>query len=193
MAKRKYEFRPDRSQTSFFSRLIPTPKQRSQLLKWSLYSLLLLALSLLQDVVLCRVKILGATTELVPCAIMLITILEGTQSGSIFCLVATALYIFSGSAPGYYVLPGVTILALALTMLRQSYLSPSFGTAMACLIPGVLLYEMLVFVVELVFGNTTAARFMAFWLKGWLSLAAAPLIYPIAAAIKKTGGEPWKE
>ncbi len=192
MAKR-FEFRPDKTGTSFITRLIPTKKQREKLLKWSLYSILLLVLSLVQDVLLCNVKLWGATTDLVPCAIMLICLLEGAQKSCIFCAAASLCYVASGSAPGYYVLPLITIIAMVVTMFRQGYLARSFGTVMVCLAVAVLCYEMVIFGMEFLSGSTLLSRINAFWLKGALSLAVAPVLYPMAAAIEKIGGETWKE
>ena len=71
MAKRS-EFKPDKPRVGFLSRLYLTKKQRRSVLKWVLYSLVLLFLSLVQDVLLCNMNILGATTELVPVGIFLI-------------------------------------------------------------------------------------------------------------------------
>ncbi len=193
MARRKFEFRPDKTQTSFFSRFFLTKKQRAGLLKWSLYSLLLLAVSLVQDVLLSGMRILGTTTELVPVVIFLVCLLEGAQTGCLFCLAGGCFYLFSGSAPGYYVLPMITILALIVTMFRQGYLRRGFGTTLFCLAVGFLAYEMLIFAIEYISGNLPFDRYIAFWLKGLLSLAVAPVLYPVGVAIEKIGGETWKE
>ncbi len=193
MARRKFEFRPDRTQTTIFSRFFLTRKQRSALLKWGLYGALLLGASLLQDTLLCQVHILGATTELVPVVIFLVSILEGAQTGSLFCLAGGCFYLFSGVAPGYFAMPILTILPLVITMFRQGYLRRGFGTTMVCLAVGMLVYEMLTFSIVWLSGDAPFARWIAFWLKGWLSLAVAPVLYPIAAAIEKIGGETWKE
>ena len=69
MAK-KYEFQPDKPYSSWLSKLQLTPQQRRQLLKWFLYALVLLVLSVLQDVVLCRLRFFGGTSDLVPCGIL---------------------------------------------------------------------------------------------------------------------------
>ena len=47
MAKKKYEFKPDKNAIGFFHKLYLTKKQRLSILKWSLYALVLLVLSLL--------------------------------------------------------------------------------------------------------------------------------------------------
>ena len=97
MAKR-YEFKQDRQGTGFFSKLYLTPKQRRSILRWGLYALLLLVLSVVQDVMLCRIRVYGATTDLVPCGIILICVLEGAQKSCIFALIASAVFLFAGGA-----------------------------------------------------------------------------------------------
>ena len=101
MAKRP-EFRPDKSSTSILSYFVLTRKQQKTLLKWVFYTLALVLISVVQDVLLSQVRIFGATTELIPCAIFVICILEGSQRGSVFALVAGLCYLFSGTAPGYW-------------------------------------------------------------------------------------------
>ena len=90
MAK-KYEFRPDKPKFSLLTYLILSPNQRRKALKWGLYTAFLVFLSVLQDVALSRVRILGATTELIPCAIFLICIMEGVEQGSVFALISSLL------------------------------------------------------------------------------------------------------
>ena len=193
MARRSFEYRPDRTEGSFLNRLLPTKKQRQKLLKWGLYSLLVLVLSLLQDVLLCKVRIMGTTTDLLPCCILLICLLEGAQRSCIFCVAAALCFVASGSAPGYYVMPVITLIAMVITMFRQGYLRLSFGTVMACLAVALFVYEMVVFGMEWLPGRILFERITAFTWKAVLSLAVAPLLYPIAAAIEKIGGETWKE
>ena len=119
MAK-KYEFKPDKPYSGFWGKLLLTRLQRRGVLKWSLYALVLVALSVLQDVLLCRVRIFGASTELVPCGIFLICILEGMERGSVFALIASLIYLFSGSAAGVYSIVFITALAVGVSWLRQS-------------------------------------------------------------------------
>ena len=72
----------------------------------------LLLISILQDVILCRFRLFGATTDLIPCAIILICIMEGVENGSVFALIASLIYQFSGSAPGMYAMVFITILSV---------------------------------------------------------------------------------
>ena len=73
MARRKYEFKPDKEGSGILSKLYITRRQRLTLLRWTLYALVILVLSLVQDVILSRIGIRGATTDLVPAGILLLT------------------------------------------------------------------------------------------------------------------------
>ncbi len=192
MAK-KYEFKPDRTGTSFLSRLHLTDKQRKALLKWFLYALLLLVLSLLQDVLLCRFRLFGATSELVPCCIFLICVLEGTETGSLFALIASLLYLFSGTAPGTYAMVFITALGIFAAMFRQSYLQKGFAAAMLCTALAMGLYEIGVFAIGVFLGLTYFGRLGGFLITAALSLLAAPVLYPVLRAIGTIGGEAWKD
>ena len=192
MAK-KYEFQPDKPYGSWLSKLHLTPTQQKQLVKWVLYGLVLLTLSVLQDVVLCRLRIFGGTTDLVPCGIFVICLIEGTQRGSIFALIASVLYLLSGSAPGPHVLVLITVLAITATALHQSYLRPGFPAMLLCITLCMSFYEAGIFAVCLLLGKVTFGRFMSFVVPAVLSLAALPVLYPLARAIGSIGGSSWKE
>jgi len=192
MAK-KYEFKPDKPHSGILDKLYITPQQRKILLKWALYTVLLMVLSVLQDVIFCRMDILGATTELVPCCIFLICILEGVETGCVFTLVASTIYFFSGTAAGPYCIPFMVVLGVILTVFRQSYLQKGFGAAVLCVAAAMLVYELLIFVTGLFLGLTYGSRIGVFALTGVLSLVVVPVLYPLCKSIGKIGGEIWKE
>ena len=190
---RKNEFKSDKPHSGFWGKLYLTQKQRKEILKWSLYGALLLALSLLQDVVLCRLDLFGATTELVPVGIFLICILEGAESGSIFALVSSLLYLFSGTAAGPYSMVLITVLAVGVTIFRQAYLQKGLAAAILCAGVAMLAYELLQFVMGLFLGLTIPVRIVGFLITAGLSIIAIPILYPIALSIGTIGGETWKE
>jgi len=192
MAK-KYEFRPDKPKFSLLTYLVLAQSQRRQLLKWGLYAVLLVTLSVLQDVVLSQVRLFGATTELIPCAIFLICIMEGTQQGSIFALVASLLYLFSGTAPGIYSMVAITFCAVGVCILRQAYLQERFSSAMICTSLAMLSYVLTNFIFGLFLGLTIWGRFHGFLITAVLSLLAVPVLYPVLKAIGKIGGQLWKD
>ena len=192
MAK-KYEFRPDKTGSGILNKLYFTQKQRLSLLKWLLYGVVLLVLSVVQDVILCQVRLFGATTELVPCGIFLICILEGAERGSVFALISSMLYLFSGSAGGPYSIVLITALGIVAASFRQGYLQKGFSATMLCTCGAMILYEIMTFFMVLFLGLTNFARFGGFCITAALSLLAAPVLYPIAKAIGTIGGETWKE
>lgn len=190
---RKNEFKSDKPHSGFWGKLYLTQRQRKEVLKWSLYGAMLLVLSLLQDVVLCRVHLFGATTELVPVGIFLICILEGAESGSIFALVSSLLYLFSGTAAGPYSMVLITVLAVGVTIFRQAYLQKGLAAAILCAGIAMLAYELLQFVMGLFLGLTIPVRIVGFLITAGLSIIAIPILYPIALSIGTIGGETWKE
>ena len=192
MAKRN-DFKPDKPRSGVLSKLFLTQQQRRSILKWGLYALLLLLLSVAQDVLFCRVRLLGATTELVPVGIFLICLAEGVENGSVFSLAASCLYLFSGSAAGYYSIVFITALSIAVTLFRQSYLQQGFAAAMLCTVFAVLVYEMAVFFLGVFLEMTTLGRIGSHFLTGVYSLVFAPALYPVVKGIRAIGGEAWKE
>ena len=192
MAKR-YEFKPDKEHSGLANKLVLTRQQQQKLLKWCLYTLVLLILSVVQDVLLSRVRLFGVTTELVPCGIFLICLTEGLERGCIFALIASCLYLFSGSAAGEYTIVLITAITVLACYFRQSYLQKGFVASMLSSIAAMLCYEMTTFAVALFLGQTTFSRLGAFFLTGVFSIVAAPLLYPVLKAISTIGGEAWKD
>lgn len=192
MAK-KQDFRPDKPSTSFFSHLILTKNQQKNLLKWVFYTLLLLFLSVVQDVLLSQARLFGSTTELVPCAIFLICILEGTQTGSVFALISSLLYLFSGTAPGPYSMVAITFYSVGVCILRQAYLQESFSSAYLCTAIAMIAYVLTNFLFGLFLGLTPLARIFGFLLTAVLTLLTVPVLYPVLKAIGAFGGYQWKE
>ena len=193
MARRKYEFKPDKEGSGILSKLYITRRQRMTLLRWVLYALVILALSLVQDVILSRIGIRGATTDLVPAGILLLTMLLGVEEGAIFAVVASTLFYFSGSAPGPYAIPFLTVLGTVISIFRYGYLYKNFGSIFICAAFAVMVYEMLVFVMGSFLGIVPTSRFVAFCITGGLSVAVLPLLYPVFLSIGKIGGEAWKD
>lgn len=192
MAK-KQDFRPDKPSTTFLSHLILTRQQQKTLLKWVFYGLLLVLLSVIQDVLLSQVRLLGATTELVPCAIFLICILEGTHTGSVFALVSGLLYLFSGTAPGPYSMVAITFYSVAACIFRQAYLQESFSAAYLCTAMAMILYVLTNFLFGLFLGLTPFSRIFGFLVTAVMTLLSVPALYPVLKAIGAFGGYQWKE
>lgn len=193
MLRKKHEFKPDRPDSGVLNKLYVTKKQRRSILKWLLYTLVLVVLSLVQDVILCRASIGGATTDLVMGAILLLCLLMDVETGAVFALVASTLFFFSGSAPGSYSILFITGIGVILSVFRHSYLREGFLSVMLTLLAGIMLYQLLIFFTALFLGRTVWSRFGIICMSGVLTAVVMPLLYPIFAAIGKIGGESWKE
>lgn len=191
--KRKYEFKPDRTEGGTLKKLYLTPTQRKHLLKWGLISAVLVVLSLLQDVVLSQVSIYGATFALVPCGILLCAMFFDPETAAVFTLTASSLYYFSGTAPGSYSIVLLTLLGTLLCIFRWGYLQRCFSALFLCAGVGMMAYELLIFALGWFLGSTIPARFGVFMLCGGLSVAVMPLLYPVFLSISSIGGETWKE
>lgn len=191
--KRKYEFKPDRPEGSLLKKLYLTSLQRKRLLKWCLIGVVLVVLSLLQDVMLSQIRIFGATFALVPCGILICAMLFDPETTALFSLTASTLYYFSGSAPGVYSIVLLTFLATLLCIFRVGYLQRRFSALFLCAAVGMMGYQLLIFAIGCFLENTFGGRFGIFMLSGALSVVVMPLLYPIFLSISNIGGETWKE
>ena len=196
MARRfrtKYEFKPDSDKIPLAKKLHLTRQQKLHLLKWSLYSLLCLFLLIFQDVIMSRVHFFGATTDLVPASILLICIISDVYNGSLFAIIASTLYVFTGSAPGPYVVAYITVMGIGAGFFRQSFWRRGFRSNILCAGLALLCYEVAVYGTGLFLGLTYWSRFPVFVTTWVLSFLVMCALYPLTRKIQKIGGELWKE
>jgi hypothetical protein len=188
-----YEFKPDKARFSFVKVLHLTRLQKRQILQWSLYGLLCLFLLIVQDVIMSSVHIYGATTDLVSAAILLICVISDAHAGSLFVIIASTLFVFSGSAPGPYSIGYLTVLGVAAALFRQSFWRRGFRSNMLCAGLALLLYELAVWGTGVFLSLTYWSRisvFLIIWLLSFLVMLA---LYPLVRRIQKIGGETWRE
>lgn len=191
MARRKYEFQPDRPQTNILEKLYLTRQQRVSLLRWALHALVVLALSLVQDVMLCRMSIFGATTDLVPGAIFTLCMLLGSERGCVFALVAGALFQFSGSGPGFHAIALIPAIAIGLSMLQQALLRKGTSSDLLTSSLAILVYELAIFAIGAATGETALFRVGSAAATGVMTVICSFILYPIFTAIEKIGGNTW--
>lgn len=191
--KPKYQFKPDKKQSTFLKRLYMTRLQRLEILKWVLLAAACVGALVIQDVIMSRIHLGGATTDLAVCMIFLIGLYLGTEQGSLFALIASIVYLFSGSAPSPYSIGLITSLTIGINLLRQTLWRRSFGSTLLCTAAAVMIYELGIFVVGLLMGRTILARAGVFALTGILTCVTMLPMYPLVRAISKIGGDTWKE
>lgn len=193
MARRKYEFRPDPTGSGIANKLVLTRLQRRAILKWLLYALVCVAALVLQDSMFSRLKLLGGVVDLTPALILLICVLEGTHNGSLFVLLASMLYVFSGTAQDIWCLLLLTVLGVLAAAFRQLFLRRGMSSNLICAGGAVLLYELSVFTAGMLFELTYGGRIGAFLMTAILSAGVMAALYPLVSRIGMIGGEAWKE
>lgn len=191
--KAKYEFKPDPKGTNFLKKLYMTRLQRLQLLKWGSYALACILLLVIQDVIMSRVRLFGATTDLAVAVIFLIAIYEGTENGSMFAIIASTLYWFSGSPPGPYVIAFITILTVGINLFRQMFWRRNFGSTALCTGIAIFAYELILFLAGMFLGLTIWPRVFVYLRTALYSCIAMLALYPLVRAISNIGGNTWKE
>lgn len=193
MARKKIEFRPDPTGHNWADKLRLTPLQRKSVLKWMLYSAVCVAGLVLQDSMLARLRLFGGCFDVTPALIVLICVLEGSENGSLFALLASMVYVFSGTGQGHYCIAMLTLAAVLATAFRQSYLRRGAGSDLICVGGAMVLYEMAVFTAGVVQGLTYRGRWGVFLMTAIISTLAAGTVYALLKYIGTIGGNAWKE
>lgn len=187
------EFRPDTVKGSFLKPLRFTQLQRLQLLRWVSYIAVCILCLVVQDVIMSRVSLFGATTDLAAGVILLITVLEGSEVGSVFVLLASMFYYFSGSSPGAYTVVLLTTLGILASLFRQQVWHRSSGSIILCTGLAVMLYEIGVYGAGIFLGLTRWGRLFSFLFTGVFTALCLIPLYHVLFRIGQIGGYVWKE
>ena len=187
------DFKPDAQPSTWVKTARLTKLQQLRLARWVLYVLTVVACLVLQDVLLSQVSIFGATTDLPACAILLITVIEGTEIGSLFVLAASTLYYFSGNAPSAFCIGLLTFFGIGATLFRQLFWHRSKGSIILCSAIALTLYELGLFVVGIGSGLTHWGRLPSFALTAVYSCLVLIPLYSLIYKIGLIGGNTWKE
>jgi hypothetical protein len=187
------EFKPDVQKATWIKTNRLTKQQQLRLTRWTLYVLTVVASLVLQDVLMSQFSFLGATTDLPACAILLITVLEGTEVGSIFVLIAATLYYFSGNAPTAWCIGLMVFFGIGATLFRQMYWHRSKGSVILCAAIALAGYELGLFVVGLTNALTHWGRLPSFVMTAVYSCLVLIPLYSLIYKIGLIGGNTWKE
>ena len=187
------EFKPDARHGAVIKTLRLTRQQRLRLLRWVAYVAAIVMALVVQDVIMSKIRIFGATTDLAVAVILMITVLEGVDVGSLFVLIASTLYYFSGSAPGAYSIGLITFAGIFVSLIRQMYLRRSRGAIILCAGAAQMVYVIGLYAVGLFSGLTRWDRLFALLVSGGLNILVMIPLYPLIYKIGMIGGNVWKE
>ena len=191
--RKDLDFKPDVQKATWAKTTRLTKLQQLRLIRWMLYILTVMGCLVVQDVIMSQFSIFGATTDLPACAILLITVMEGTEIGSIFVLIASVLYYFSGNAPTAWCIGLMTCFGIGTTLFRQMFWHRSKGSIILCSAIAVILYELGLFVVGIITELTHWGRLPLFALTALLSSLVLIPLYSLIYKIGLIGGNTWKE
>ena len=191
--KKRNEFRPDPTTSTWLKTRRLTRLQKLRLLKWVLYALIAILCLVIQDVIMSQLRLFGATTDLAVGAILLITVIEGTDVGSLFVLIASMLYWFSGSAPTPICIALLTAFGIGATMFRQMFWHRSRGTLTLCACLALTAYELGLFVTGVMQGLTYFGRLPSFLLTSVYTCLVMIPLYSLVYKAGLIGGNTWKE
>ena len=187
------DFKPDVQKATWVKTNRLTKQQQLRLVRWVLYVLTVAACLILQDVIMSQFSIFGATTDLPACAILLITVIEGTEIGSIFVLIASTVYYFSGNAPTAFCIGLMTVFGISATLFRQMFWHRSKGSIILCAAIALTCYELGLFVVGLGGELTHWGRLPSFILTAFFSCLVLIPLHSLIYKIGLIGGNTWKE
>ena len=187
------DFKPDVQRGTWIKTAKLTKLQQLRLARWMLYVLTVIGCLVLQDVLMSQFSIFGATTDLPACGILLITVMEGTEIGSIFVLIASTLYYFSGNAPTAFCIALLTAFGIGATLFRQLFWHRSKGSIILCSAIALTAYEIGLFVVGLSSELTHWGRLPAFLMTAVFSCLVLIPLYSLIHKIGLIGGNTWKE
>lgn len=187
------EFRPDSVGSGWSNKFHITHVQRDTLLKWGGYTALLVLLCMLQDVIMSKIHFFGSTTDLVVSGLLLITVMEGVSNGSVFILLGSLLYYFSGSSPTPWGIILLCYLGIGASIFRQMYLHRGLMAITFCAGVALMIYEIGTYGIGLFLGLTHWGRIFQFLITGGLSWAVMLALYPLVNKIGLIGGNIWKE
>lgn len=187
------EFRPDAQESAFLKSLHFTEQQRLRLLRWVLLSLVCVLCLVVQDCILSRIHILGATTDLAVAAILLVTVMEGSEVGGLFALIASVVYHYSGSAPHPLCVSLITIPGFLCALFRQKFWHRGTSSNLLCSAIAMLVYEIGLFLTALFSGLTRPDRFHYFLLTAAYSIVLMLPLYQLIFRIGQMGGHVWKD
>ena len=187
------DFKPDARKATWVKTTRLTKQQQLRLARWVLYVVTVVVCLILQDVLMSQFSIFGATTDLPACAILLITVMEGTEIGSIFVLIASTLYYFSGNAPTAFCVGLMSFFGIGATLFRQMFWHRSKGSIILCSAIALTCYELGLFVVGIMTELTHWGRLPAFLLTAAFSCLVLIPLYSLIYKIGLIGGNTWKE
>lgn len=169
-------------------KLYITPKQWLHILRWTLYSLVVLLAMMLQTVVQGNPPLLGVRLDLVPAAIVCVCMREGPERGGLFALLSSLIWCLSGADHGSISIAVLTVIPVLSGLLCRTVLVNRFVPCLLTTLIALFLEQGTVFLLSYFLDGMAGFLFYTKLLPCvFLSLLSQPVIYLLVKRIEKIG------
>lgn len=169
-------------------KLYITPRQWLRILRWTLYSLLLLLLIMLQTVVFGNRTVLGIHPDLVPLALTCVCLREGPERGGLFALLGSLVWCLSGVDLGSARILLLTVVPVLGSLLCRSVLQNRFLPCLFFTLLTLLCEQSAMFLLKHFFRGLPAECFLRDALPcALISVVAHPAVYGLVKAVSRIG------
>ena len=169
-------------------KLYITPKQWLHILRWTLYTLLLVLTMMVQTVVLGNRTIFGIHPDFVPVVIVCVCLREGPERGGVFALLGSLLWCLSGAAQGSICIAVLTIVPVIGGLLCRAVLVNRFVPCLLITVIGLFLEHAIAFLIGFFFNGMAGILFLTDLIPCVLiSSVVQPLVYLVVKRIEKVG------
>lgn len=169
-------------------KLYITPKQWLHILRWTLYSLLLLLAMMLQTVVFGHHIFLGVQPDFVPVVITCVCLREGAERGGLFALLASLFWCLSGADEGSVSIAVLTVVPVLGSVLSSAVLANRFLPCLMITVVTLFTEQTVIFLLKYFFSAMEGIRFVTVLLPCVLvSALAQPVVYLLVKRIARIG------
>ncbi len=167
-----------------------TRRQWLGILRWTLYSLLLLFVLLTQTIVLSRKPVFGVKLAPVGVVLICVCIRECAEKGGLFALLGSLFWYMSGADYGCLSVAIIPVGAILAAMLcRTAFTQRLLSTALCCFVI-CLVNDLVIFAFKLLLEKLAAENLWRVLLPGTcLTMLAVPPVYLLVKLISRIGGK----
>lgn len=158
-------------------------------LMWVFFSLLYLLVMLVQTTLFGRMRLLGVKLNLMPMVIVCIAMQVGHEAGGLFGLIAGFCWYAAGADDAALAMVSYTVFGILAGWLCDNLFRRRFLPAAFLSFSAVLLHEGARFVLKYYLADASGRLLLWVPVIAGLSMAASPVIYLLAKAVRKVGGD----
>ena len=166
-----------------------TRRQWLGVLRWTLYSLLLLFVLLAQTIILSRTPIFGAKLAPVSVVLICVCIREGAEKGGLFALLGSLFWYMSGADYGNLSVAILPVGAIFAALLCRTVFSQRLLSTVLCCFVICLFNDLAVFAFKLLLEKLALRNLWTVLLPcTFLTMLAVPPVYLAVKLISRIGG-----